>query len=85
MIAVKTLEREIIAKFQQLDKDAQQRVREVINRQPTDFDFAAWLRRVDEVRVTLRTATGEPVPFVSDLLDEVRGERDDDGLQPRDY
>ncbi len=68
-----TLEREVIDKFRQLDRDAQRRVREMIDRE-IDFDFDAWWARVEAVRIK---AHGQSA---SDLVNEVREERDADIL-----
>jgi len=71
-----TLEREVIEKFRQLDHDAQQRVRKLIVHEtdPSEFDIEAWLAEAEAAQITLHS------PSASDLVSEVREERDADIL-----
>ena len=83
------LEREVIEKFRQLDEDARKRVRALIEReaesepdaQTTKFDFDAWWARVEAARITLRPDASGRTPTASDLVNEVREERDADILR----
>lgn len=79
-----TLEREVIEKFRQLDEDARKRVRALIEResdaQPAKFDFDAWWAQVEAARITLRPDASGRIPTASDLVNEVREERDADIL-----
>ncbi|RRR68781.1 MAG: hypothetical protein EI684_17025 [Candidatus Viridilinea halotolerans] len=60
-------EREVIEKFQQLDSDAQQRVRELIGpatpvtipADAVEFDCAAWFSAVDSLRQEIHYAAAE--------------------------
>jgi hypothetical protein len=80
-----TLEREVIEKFRQLDEDARKRVRALIEReadaQTAGFDFDAWWARVEAARITLRPDASGRTPTASDLVNEVREERDADILR----
>lgn len=84
-----TLEREVIEKFHQLDKAAQKRVRELIERESEDetdsqtarFDFDAWWAQVESARITLSPDASGRIPTASDLVNEVREERDADILR----
>jgi hypothetical protein len=81
-----SLEHEIIEKFQQLDKDAQQRVRALIDREleTTDkaaFDYDAWFAEVEAAQISLRPDASGRTPSASDLVNEVREERDADILR----
>ncbi len=78
-----TLEREVIEKFHQLDKDAQKRVRELIV-QETDltgetdasaFDYDAWFRDVESLRQKIRENHGNELPSM-DVVGILRDIRD---------
>ena len=77
-----TLEREVIEKFYQLDKDAQKRVRDIIAQEPVEsanrstFDYDAWFAEVEALQIELRPDASGRVPSASDLVNEVREERD---------
>jgi hypothetical protein len=84
-MAMSTLERELIDKFHQLDRDAQQRVRLLIE-QETDatphtagFDFAAWQREVEAIRADIRVAHGGIFPQIDvvTMLREIRDGEDE--------
>lgn len=78
-----TLEREVVEKFHQLDKDAQKRVRELIV-QETDltgpanasaFDYDAWWAEVEALQADIRARIGDTGTIGSlSLLDELREE-----------
>lgn len=84
-----TPEREVIEKFYQLDKDAQARVRALIahsegmSDQPGQkpFDYESWLAQIEAARITLRPDASGRVPSASDLVNDVREERDADILR----
>lgn len=82
-----TLEQEIIEKFRRLDPDARKRVREVIDQeadlehQTVRFDFEAWWAAVEAARITLPPDASGRTPSASDLVNEVREERDADILR----
>jgi hypothetical protein len=78
-----TLEREVIEKFHQLDKDAQRRVRELIV-QETDltretdasaFDYDTWFREVESLRDEIRATHGHKLPSM-DVVGILRDIRD---------
>lgn len=78
-----TLEREVIEKFHQLDKDAQKRVRELIV-QETDseeqaaasaFDYDGWFRDVESLRQEIRESHGDKLPAM-DVVGILRDIRD---------
>lgn len=78
-----TLEREVIEKFHQLDKDAQKRVRELIV-QETDltgqadasgFNYDAWFRDVESLRQEIRANHGDKLPPM-DVVGMLRDIRD---------
>ena len=80
-----SVEREIIEKFRQLDKDAQQRVRAQIDRaaeetDQTAFDYDAWFAEIEAAQITLRPDAYGHIPSTSELVNEVREERDADIL-----
>jgi len=81
-MAMSALEHEIIGKFRLLDKAAQQRVREVIVQETDEeaakapFDFEAWKADIEAVRIILRPNEHGHTPSASDLVREVREERD---------
>ncbi|MFQ3645868.1 MAG: hypothetical protein SNJ80_02950 [Anaerolinea sp.] len=72
------LEQEVIEKFHQLDKAAQQRVREIILREtePTaPFDYAAWWAEVDALQAAIKARIGSTGTVGAlGLLDELREE-----------
>jgi len=83
------LEQEIIDKFHQLDADARRRVRQAIQSDSmaitmkvgiAPFDFATWMAEVEANAIQLHNANGDVIS-ASDLLNEVREERDDDILR----
>lgn len=82
------LEQEIIEKFHQLDHAAQQRVRAAITGDTIvlapsnhDFDFDAWWAEVKALQFEiLQNTTGHRLT-ATDLLNEVREERDADILR----
>jgi hypothetical protein len=75
-----TLEREIIEKFQQLDKDSQKRVRELIDQEAGSegqvFDYDAWFRDVETLRQEIRTSHSSPIDVVG-LLRDIRDGEDE--------
>lgn len=80
------LEQEIIDKFQRLESEAKRRVLQSLTehvqqaeREP--FDVSAWLAETDAVRITSRTDSTGQMPSASELVNEVREERDDDILR----
>ena len=83
-----TLEREVIEKFHQLDKAAQKRVRDLIIQETgsaeqadvSGFDYDAWWAEVETAQITLRPDVGGCIPTASELVNEVREERDADIL-----
>ena len=80
------LEQEIIEKFQQLEIDAQQRVLQSLAQrlqqaEKTPFDFIAWLEDAEAARITLRPDASGHAPSASELVNEVREERDGDILR----
>lgn len=80
------LEREIIEKFLQLQPDAKQRVRALIEQEAaleleqadrTAFDYAGWFREVETLRQEIHTRYGDkqsPVDVVGILRDIRDGE-----------
>ncbi|MCB9456302.1 MAG: hypothetical protein H6671_09990 [Anaerolineaceae bacterium] len=61
------LEQEVIAKFYQLDSDAQQRVRDLISRETnqanaSEFDYDAWFQVVEKLRKEIRASHGDNLP-----------------------
>ena len=74
------LEQEIIEKFRLLDSDAQKRVRALIGRETETesaaFDYDAWWAEVEALNITLRPDADGHVPTASELVNEVREERD---------
>ena len=81
------LEREIIEKFHQLDKDAQKRVRELIEQEAdlgeqsatSAFDYQQWLHDVEAVRQQIRANHGDKLPAmdVVGLLRDIRDGEDE--------
>jgi hypothetical protein len=82
-----TLEREVIEKFHQLDKDAQKRVRELIvqetasveQAETTTFDYDAWFRDVESLRQEIRASHGDKLPpmDVVGILRDIRDGEDE--------
>jgi hypothetical protein len=81
------LEREIVEKFHQLDKDAQKRVREVIDQATgsedqagaSAFDYESWLRDVETLRQEIRASHGDKLSSmdVIGLLRDIRDGEDE--------
>ncbi len=80
---MKTLEREVIEKFHQLDKDAQKRVREILVQATASeedsftstFDYTAWWSEVEVLQEDIRVRIGDTGTIGSlSLLDELREE-----------
>jgi hypothetical protein len=79
------LEREIIEKFHQLDKDAQKRIRELIDQEtgsekraaPSAFDYDAWFRDTEKLRQEIRISHGNKLPPM-DVVGLLRDIRDGD-------
>lgn len=82
-----TLEREIIEKFHQLDKDAQKRVRALIDAEihaaeagsDVRFDYNGWLQVVETLRGEMRSHHGGVLPAVDvvGLLRDIRDGEDE--------
>lgn len=79
-----TLEREVVEKFRQLEPDAKQRVRALIE-QETDvaaekpdaatFDYDSWWAEVEALQAEIRSRIGETGTIGAlSLLDELREE-----------
>ncbi len=82
---MQSLEHEVIEKFRLLDKAAQERVRELIERElvvttaqadSPPFDFDAWTREVENLRQEIRAEGGllsstEAVSLLRDIRDGV--------------
>jgi len=83
------LEREIIEKFRQLDQAAQKRVRDWILHEADEspalarqaFNDESWRAEVEAAQATLRPDASGHIPSASELLDEIREERDADILR----
>lgn len=80
------LEKEIIDKFHQLDKDAQQRVRALIDQETAseqgraeEFDYAAWFQGIEALRGEIRVSHGGQFPSIDavGLLREIRDGEDE--------
>ena len=75
-----TLEHEVLEKFHQLDKDAQKRVRELIDQETGSgdqgFDYDAWFRDVEILRQEIRVSHGSPIDVVG-LLRDIRDGEDE--------
>lgn len=76
-----TLEQELIEKFRQLDKDAQQRVRAMIEdevrleSEPATFDYAGWWAEVEALQAEIQARLGDNETVGAlDLLEELREE-----------
>jgi len=76
------LEHEIIEKFHQLDKDAQQRVKTLIEQETekSNFDFAAWVRDIETMREQISADHGGTFPHIDavTMLREIRDGEDDE-------
>ncbi len=59
-----TLEREIIEKFHQLDKNAQKRIRELIEKETdaSGFDYDSWFHNIEALRQEIRAGHGDNLP-----------------------
>ncbi len=77
------LEREIIEKYNQLQPDAKQRVRALIERDQdvelkrsdaSEFDFEAWTENIEAIRADIRANNNGILPAmdVVDMLREIR-------------
>jgi hypothetical protein len=83
---MQSLEYELIEKFRLLDKEAQKRVRALIE-QETDiqqdgesgFDYDAWFRDVEDLRQEMQTRHGGRLPTIDvvSLLREIRNGEDE--------
>jgi hypothetical protein len=81
------LEQEIMAKFYQLDKEAQKRVRMMIEQTLDEensissepFDYEAWMERVKAIREKIREDNGGVFPNIDaiGLLREIRNGEDE--------
>jgi hypothetical protein len=81
-----SLEYELIEKFRLLDKEAQKRVRALIE-QETDiqqggesgFDYDAWFRDVEDLRQEMQTRHGGRLPTIDvvSLLRDIRNGEDE--------
>lgn len=74
-----TLEREIIEKFHQLDREAQQRVRDLIvqETEAPAFDYHTWFHDLEALRQQIRANHGNtlpPIDVISILRDIRNGE-----------
>lgn len=81
---MRSLERELVEKFRLLDKDAQQRVRALIEREvmsgaqqseESTFDYDAWFRDVEILRQEIQTRHGGRLPSI-DVVSMLRDIRD---------
>jgi len=74
------LEREIIEKFHQLDRDAQKRVREWIDQETGSedqmFDYDAWFRDVEILRQEILARHGSSIDVVG-MLRDIRDDEDE--------
>jgi hypothetical protein len=81
-LTVNAIELDIIEKFNQLDPEARQRVRQAIQSETIitqggdpDFDFDTWLAEVQTLRADIQAHLGDGKTVGSQsLLDEVREE-----------
>jgi hypothetical protein len=80
------LEREIIEKFHQLQPDAKQRVRDLIEQETASavergdtsaFDYAAWVHDIEILRQQISTRHGGMIPS-TDVVEMLRDIRDGD-------
>jgi hypothetical protein len=77
-------EREIIERFRQLEPESQARVLAALQEEVAGeqaFSVEEWLREVEKVQFSLRPDASGYVPSASDLVNEVREERDADILR----
>ncbi|MBL8154337.1 MAG: hypothetical protein JNM70_09150 [Anaerolineae bacterium] len=80
-----TLEQEIIEKFHQLDRHAQLRVRALIEHETAQdspaapFDYAGWMRDVENIRGKIRASHGGTFPNI-DVVGMLREIRDGEPL-----
>ena len=79
------VEDEIIAKFSELDKNSQINLLQTLQHQVkiTEFDGEAWLKDIAEIRqhIDLERAGKPPMPSATDLINELREERDEQILR----
>lgn len=76
------LEREVVEKFNLLDKEAQQRVRHAIMAMPESathetFDYEAWFAETKAIREEIRAANGGQSVDVVGLLRDIRDGEDE--------
>lgn len=81
------LEREVVEKFHQLDRDAQKRVLELIVQEANseeqagaaEFDYDAWFRDVETLRQAIQVSHGDKLPSmdVVSLLRDIRDGEDE--------
>lgn len=75
------LEQEVIAKFRLLDKEAQQRVRTLIDQETeaAEFDFEAWMHGLEEIWADMRRHQSGHSPKESaiDILRAIRNGEDE--------
>lgn len=78
-----TLEQEVIEKFQQLDKEAQQHVRALINQESNSpqvdatFDYDNWFRDVERLRQEIRASQSD-ILSSTDIVTLLRDIREGD-------
>lgn len=72
------LEQEIIERFDQLEPEAQQRIVSILQAkaQPQTISIRDVLAQADAVRVTLRPDANGNLPSTTELINEMREERD---------
>lgn len=77
------LENEIIEKFRRLTPESRLQVLAALQEEVSAqrFDLALWLTEAEKVRDTLKRDANRSIPSSSDLLNEVRDERDADILR----
>ena len=76
-------EREIIERFRQLEPKSQARVLAALQEEVVgerEFSVEEWLQEVEQVQFSLRPDASGHIPSASDLVNEVREERDADIL-----
>ena len=74
-------EREIIEKFWQLEPESRARVLAALQVEVAEeqaFSVEEWLQEIEKVRLNLRPDSSGHLPSISDLVNEVREERDAD-------
>ena len=85
---MQSLEYELIEKFRLLDKEAQKRVRALIEQEvesdsqqgcESDFDYDAWVRDVEDLRQKMLSRHGGTLPLVDvvGLLRDIRDGEDE--------